>query len=91
MRLRRELSRTLSRTLQDLYGVEVSHSFISSVTEGVESERKAWQNRTLDAVYSIVFFDAIVVKVRHEGRIINKAVYFALGVNLAKQSGIPTP
>ncbi|ELS02120.1 transposase [Xenococcus sp. PCC 7305] len=55
---------------------------ISNVTEAVEAERKAWQNRTLDEIYPIVFLDALVVKVRHEGRVINKALHLALGVNL---------
>jgi putative transposase len=54
-----------------------------TVTEAVEAERKAWQNRSLDAVYPIVYFDAIVVKVRQDGRVINKAIHLALGVNLA--------
>ena len=46
-------------------------------------ERKLWQNRPLDALYPIVYFDAIVVKVRQEGRVINKAIHLALGVNLS--------
>jgi transposase-like protein len=50
--------------LQELYGVEVSTGLISNVTDAVEEERKLWQNRPLDAVYPIVYFDAIVVKVR---------------------------
>jgi putative transposase len=75
-------TRDIQDQLQDLYGVEVSHALISNVTEAVETERKAWQNRSLDAVYPIVFLDALVVKVRHEGRVINKAVHMALGVNL---------
>jgi len=75
-------TRDIQEQLQDLYGVEVSHALISNVTEAVEAERKAWQNRTLDQVYPIVFFDALVAKVRHEGRVINKAVHLALGVNL---------
>ena len=75
-------TRDIKEQLQDLYGVEVSHALISNVTEAVEAERKAWQNRSLDAVYPIVFLDALVVKVRHEGRVINKAVHLALGVNL---------
>ena len=52
------------------------------MTEAVEAERKALQNRSLDALYPIVFLDALMVKVRHEGRVINKAVHLALGVNL---------
>lgn len=69
--------------LQELYGVEVSAGLISNVTDAVEEERKLWQNRPLDALYPIVYFDAIVVKVRQEGRVINKAIHLALGVNLS--------
>lgn len=75
-------TRDIQEQLKDLYGVEVSHGLISNVTEAVESERRAWQNRILDEIYPIVFLDALVVKVRHEGRVINKAVHLALGVNL---------
>ena len=75
-------TRDIQEQLKDLYGVEVSHALISNVTEAVETERKTWQNRTLDEIYPIVFLDALVVKVRHEGRVINKAVHLALGVNL---------
>lgn len=75
-------TREIREQLQDLYGVEVSHTLISNVTEAVEAERKSWQNRTLDEIYPIVFLDALVVKVRHEGKVINKAVHLALGVNL---------
>ncbi len=84
-------TRDIQAQLHDLYGVEVSHTLrhssgaalISNVTEAVEAERKLWQNRSLDAVYPIVFLDALVVKVRHEGRVLNKAIHLALGVNLA--------
>ena len=69
--------------LQELYGVEVSAGLISNVTDAIVEERKLWQNRPLDALYPIVYFDAIVVKVRQEGRVINKAIHLALGVNLA--------
>jgi putative transposase len=68
--------------LLELYGTEVSHTLISNVTEAVEEERKAWQNRILDEIYPIVFLDALVVKIRQEGRVINKAIHMALGVNL---------
>ncbi|NJO48370.1 MAG: hypothetical protein HC840_01510 [Leptolyngbyaceae cyanobacterium RM2_2_4] len=63
----------------------MSHSLIFNVTEAVEQERKVWQNRSLDAIYPIVYFDALGVKVQHEGRVINKAIHLALGVNLAGQ------
>jgi putative transposase len=75
-------TRDIQDQLQDLYGDRVSHALISNVTEAVEAQRKAWQNRSLDALYPIVFLDALMVKVRHEGRVINKAVHLALGVNL---------
>lgn len=76
-------TRDIQAQLQELYGVNVSHTLVSTVTEAVEAERKAWQNRSLDAVYPIVYFDALVVKVRQDGRVINKAIHLALGVNLA--------
>jgi putative transposase len=76
-------TRDIESQLKDLYGVDVSHTLISNVTEAVEAERKAWQNRSLDEIYPILYLDAIVVKVRHEGRVINKAIHLALGVNLS--------
>jgi putative transposase len=78
-------TRDIQDQLKDLYGVDVSHTLISNVTEAIETERKEWQNRTLDAIYPIVYLDALVVKVRHEGRVINKAIHLALGVNLGGQ------
>jgi transposase-like protein len=75
-------TRDIQAQLEELYGVNVSHTLISNVTEAVEEERKAWQNRILESIYPIVFFDAIVVKVRQEGRVINKAVHLALGINM---------
>jgi transposase-like protein len=76
-------TRDIQAQLQDLYGVEVSAGLISNVTDAVEDERKLWQNRSLDPVYPIVYFDAIVVKVRQDGRVLNKAIHLALGVNLS--------
>jgi transposase-like protein len=75
--------RDIQSQLLDLYGVEVSAGLISNVTEAVEEERKAWQNRPLEALYPIVYFDALRVKLRHEGRVINKSIYLALAVNLS--------
>lgn len=76
-------TRDIQAQLQDLYGAEVSAGLISNVTDAVEKERKLWQSRSLDALYPIVYFDALVVKVRQDGRVINKAIHLALGVNLA--------
>lgn len=75
--------RDIQAQLQDLYGVEVSAGLISKVTDAVEEESKLWQTRGLDRVYPIVYFDAIVVKVRQDGRVINKAIHLALAVNLS--------
>ena len=66
--------------LQELYGVEVSPDLISRVTDAVLEEVRDWQNRPLDAVYPVVFFDALRVKIRDEGLVRNKAVYLALGI-----------
>ena len=67
--------------LKELYRVDVSSSLISGVTDAVIDDVKVWQSRPLDAVYPIVYLDCIVVKVRENRRIINKAVYLALGIN----------
>lgn len=75
----------ISLQLQELYGAEVSESLISRVTDDVMEEVHAWQQRPLEAVYPIVFFDCLVVKVRQDKRIINKAVYIALAID---QSGL---
>lgn len=73
--------RDIQSELKDLYGTEISPTLISNVTDAVMEEVKAWQNRPLDSVYPIVWFDALVVKVRDSQRVINKAVYLALAVN----------
>ena len=66
--------------LEELYGIEVSPDLISAVTDAVLEQVAEWQNRPLDAVYPLVFFDAIRVKIRDEGFVRNKAVYIALGI-----------
>lgn len=74
--------RDIQAQLHELYGVEVSAGLISKVTEEVEEERKLWQTRPLNAVYPLLFLDALVVKVRQDGRVINKAIHLALGVTM---------
>ncbi len=74
--------REIQGHLEEIYAVEVSPDLISSVTDSVLEEVKAWQNRPLDAIYPIVFMDALRVKIRDNGHVLNKAVYMALGVNL---------
>ena len=66
--------------LEEIYGLEVSPDLISAVTDAVLEEVAEWQNRPLDAVYPLIFFDAIRVKIRDEGFVRNKAVYIALGI-----------
>jgi putative transposase len=76
-------TRDIQGHLEEMYGVEISPVLISNVTDAVSDEVKAWQNRPLDEVYPIVWFDALQVKVRQDQRVINKAVYVALAVNLS--------
>src|ERR1700761_3133559 len=66
--------------LRDLYGIDVSPDLVSAVTDAVLEEIAAWQVRPLEAVYPLVFFDALRVKIRDEGLVRNKAVHIALGV-----------
>ncbi|MFN8658506.1 MAG: IS256 family transposase [Candidatus Obscuribacterales bacterium] len=73
--------RDIQAQLKEIYGAEVSPTLISNVTDGVLEEVRAWQSRPLDNLYPIVFFDALVVKVRENQRVINKAVYLALAVD----------
>ena len=74
-------TRDIESALQDLYGVDVSHSIISQVTDAVLDEVHAWQNRPLDPVYPLLWLDGIVVKVHQGKQVINKAVHVVLGVN----------
>ncbi len=75
-------TREIQGHLEEIYGVDVSPSLISSVTDAIADEVKIWQNRPLDAVYPIVYLDAIRIKVRDNGHVLNKAVYLALGVTM---------
>ncbi|ABE04995.1 Transposase and inactivated derivative [Rickettsia bellii RML369-C] len=74
--------------LEELYRAEVSESLISRVTDNVMDEVRSWQNRPLESVYAIVYFDALIVKVRQDKRIINKSVYVALDIDLQGKKDI---
>lgn len=74
--------REIQGHLEEIYGVEISPSLISTVTDEVLDEVRTWQSRPLDAVYPILYLDALQVKVKSQGRVINKAIYIAFGVNL---------
>jgi len=78
-------TRDIQAQVQDLYGVEVSPTFISNITEAVMEEVRQWQNRPLDAVSPIVYVDCLVVKVRENQRVLNKALYLVLGVDMEGQ------
>ena len=75
-------TREIVRTFKEMYGADVSPTLISKVTDAVIEQVVEWQSRPLDAIYPIVYLDCIVVKIRQDKRVINKAVYLALGVNM---------
>lgn len=74
--------REIQGHLKELYGTQVSPDLISRATESVWEDVRAWQSRPLDAVWPIVYLDALVVKVRDQGSVSNRSVYLALGVNM---------
>jgi putative transposase len=75
-------TREITGHLEEIYGVEVSPTLISNVTDAVKEEVTAWQNRPIDAVYPILYLDALYVKIRDTGHIQNRAIYVAIGVNM---------
>jgi len=75
-------TREIQNHLQELYQVEVSATLISNVTAEITAEVQAWQNRPLDAIYPIVYFDALFVKSRQGGHSAPRAVYLALAITL---------
>ena len=79
--------REIQAHLEEMYGTEVSPSLISSITDAVSEEVKAWQARPLDSLYPIIYLDCIHVKVR-EGAVRVKAVYLAIGVTLAGEKEV---
>src|SRR6266508_7039473 len=76
-------TREIQQHLEEIYHVEVSPALISTVTDAVLEEVKTWQNRQLDAVYPIMYLDAIQFKVRDSGHVRNKAIYLAIGITLS--------
>jgi transposase-like protein len=74
-------TRDIAETFKEMYGAEVSHTLISKVTDAVIEEVVAWQARPLDEIYPILYLDCIVIKCHQDKRVINKAVYVALGIN----------
>jgi len=75
-------TRDIVAAFQEMYGAEISAGLVSQVTNSVMEKVVEWQNRPLDAVYPIVYLDCIVLKIRQDKRVINKAIYLVLGINI---------
>lgn len=75
-------TRDIVDTFKEMYDADVSATLISKVTDQVLATVTEWQNRSLDAVYPIVYLDCIVLKIRQNNRVINKSMYLALGINM---------
>lgn len=75
-------TREIVATFKEMYGADVSAALVSKVTDAVIDAVIEWQSRPLDAIYPIVYLDCIVVKIRQDKQVINKAIYLALGVNI---------
>lgn len=78
-------TRDIVEAFKEMYGADVSAEIISKVTARVLDQVLEWQSRPLDALYPIVYLDCIVLKIRHNKRVINKSLYLALAINLAGQ------
>jgi putative transposase len=81
-------TREIQGHLAEMYQVEVSASLISDVTDAVLEEVKTWQSRPLENLYPVLFLDALMVKMRHEGRVENRAVYVAVGIDAQGQKDV---
>jgi len=81
-------TREIESHLKEIYGVDISPALVSQVTEAVSEEVKRWQSRALEPIYGIVYLDALYVKMRHEGRVENRAVYVAIGVDMEGQKDV---
>jgi putative transposase len=75
-------TRDVQAHLGAVYSVDISPELISKITDAVLPELRAWQSRPLDALYPVMYLDAIVVKVRTDGRVTNRPVYIAMGIDL---------
>jgi putative transposase len=80
--------RDIQGHLHDMYGVDVSAGLISEVTDSIMEEVRAWQDRPLEALYPIVYLDALMVRMRQDGKVDNRAVYTAIGINLEGEKSV---
>ena len=76
-------TRDIDAHIREIYGLEVSDSTVSRITDKILPVVKEWQQRPLEEIYAVVFLDAIHYHVRSEGQIVKKAVYIAIGINMA--------
>jgi putative transposase len=76
-------TRDIQSHLEELYGLEISATTLSHITEKMSAEAEAWNARALEAVYAIVYLDAIHYKVRQEGKVVTKAVYTCIGIDMS--------
>jgi putative transposase len=74
-------TRQIQQHLEEIYQVQISPSLISSVTDAILDEVKAWQSRPLEPLYAIIYLDCLMVKIRDSGHVKNKAIYLAMGIN----------
>lgn len=74
-------TRDIQAHIREMYGVEVSAALVSEVTDAVLEEVKQWQNRPLEPLYAVVYLDALFVKIRHNGRVENRAMFVAIGID----------
>ena len=76
-------TRDIEQQIKEIYGVTISSSSVSNITDQIISDVVAWQKRALEETYLIVWLDGIRLKVRHEGKIVNKSIYLIIGLNTA--------
>jgi transposase-like protein len=81
-------TRDIVDAFQEMYGADISAGLVSQVTNSVLEKVVEWQNRPLDGIYPIVYFDCIVIKIRQDKKVINKAIYLALGINIDGQKDL---
>ncbi len=74
--------RDIENTIREIYGVEASQTLISRINDKILPKVNEWQNRTLDKIYPVIFFDGIVFNSRKDNKIVNKCVYSVLGINM---------
>lgn len=76
-------TRDISAHLEEIYGIDASHTLISKITDKILPIAQEWQHRPLESIYPIIFLDAIHYKVRSDGKVVNKAAYIIIGVNMS--------